>query len=134
MPRGQHPWIFLQRLLVELLGFPRLPRRGLQRSQRVVRLGEVGREGDRLAVGILRVLAAIQPLIHQAEIVRQIRVLRCQPDGLLIGADRGGRIASLDVAQRQVVERIGPVLRAADRIAEGRNRPRIIGLLEIRDA
>src|SRR5262249_40436191 len=55
-------------------------------------------------------------------------------DGVLVEADRGGIFAGLDVSERLVMERIGPVLRAARGVAESGNGFVELRLFEVSDA
>ena len=131
---GQQFRIKLQRLIVQPLSVGTFAFGRLQRTQRIVRLGGIRREHLGFQVRSLRILAAIQPLVNQAEVVRQIAVLRGQPHGLLIGADRRAVIANLSVGQGFVVQRIRPVLRTANGIMKRWNGLIVFGLFQVCDA
>ena len=87
-----------------------------------------------MAVGILGLAAAVQPLVDQAQVVRKVGILRRHFHGFFIGANSALVIADLRVGKRQVVQRVRPVGGAAIGVAEGLNRMAEIGLLQISNA
>ena len=118
-------------------GFP-LFRRCLQRPERDIGLAasrwvEAGIL-DGLQVGCFRIRITVDALIHETEIVRQIRVVGRTFNSFSIDRDGGIVVARLSVDEREVVPRVGPLGSAFDRILERRTSDLVAAVLEVSNA